>query len=114
MFEENYLGCCGAFCGTCKVFKDNICKGCKLGYKEGMRDITKAKCKIKVCCLNHNFETCADCEKLSICEIINSFYQKNGYKYKKYREAIYYIKSNGYKPFLEIANKWTIQYGKYQ
>jgi len=30
-----FIGCCGAYCKTCKAFIDGSCKGCKLGYQEG-------------------------------------------------------------------------------
>ncbi len=51
------VGCCGAYCGACKVIKDNLCKGCKLGYADGARNISKAKCKIKVCCLKNQYNS---------------------------------------------------------
>lgn len=69
---------------------------------------------MKICCMNNNFITCADCDKYPSCEIIQNFHNKNGYKYKKYKEAIIYIRRNGYKKFLEIADKWSMQYGKYK
>lgn len=108
------IGCCGAYCGTCRVIKDGLCKGCKLGYDSGERDIDKARCKIKVCCLKKGLDSCADCTELSSCSILNIFYNKNGYKYKKYKEAIEYIQENGYAKFLEIAANWTNVYGKYK
>lgn len=108
------IGCCGAYCGTCKVFKENLCKGCKLGYADGTRDISKARCKMKVCCIKKQLNSCADCDEYDSCDIIQSFYKKNGYKYKKYNEAIDFIRSNGYEKFLKIADDWKMQYGKYQ
>jgi hypothetical protein len=108
------IGCCGAYCGRCKVLEENACKGCKLGYINGERDISKAKCKIKICCINKKFFSCADCDEYNSCEIIQGFHNKNGYKYKKYKEAIIFIRENGYERFLEIANKWNMQYGKYK
>jgi hypothetical protein len=30
------------------------------------------------------------------CNIVGNWYLKNGYKYKKYKEAIYFIKENDY------------------
>jgi len=41
-----YIGCCGAYCKTCKPFITKNCKGCKIGYEPGGRDLSKAKCKI--------------------------------------------------------------------
>jgi hypothetical protein len=108
------VGCCGAYCGTCKVMRDGSCKGCKLGYADGTRDISKARCKMKVCCLENQFRSCADCSKYSSCDIIQGFYAKKGYKYKKYREAIEFIRVNGYEEFLKKADGWKMQYGKFR
>lgn len=107
------IGCCGAFCGTCKVRKENACIGCKVGYGTGERDLTKAKCKMKTCCISKGHTTCADCKTLNECSVINEFYNKNGYKYKKYKEAVSYIGTHGYSSFLKQTEKWTMQYGKY-
>jgi hypothetical protein len=108
------IGCCGAYCGTCKVKQENHCKGCKLGYADGTRDISKAKCKIKVCCLANHFNSCADCDKYDSCDIIQTFHNKNGYKYKKYKDALDFIRLNEYRAFIGIADKWKMQYGKYK
>ena len=107
------LGCCGAYCGTCPALGDQ-CRGCKLGYQDGTRDISKAKCEIKVCCITKGFESCADCECYGDCHIAETFYEKKGHKYKKYREAIEFIRSNGYPAFLRSADTWKAAYGRYE
>jgi hypothetical protein len=43
------IGCCGAYCKTCRPLIEGYYKGCKLGYDEWNRDINHAKCKMKVC-----------------------------------------------------------------
>lgn len=106
------LGCCGAYCRTCLVLKAKTCLGCKSGYRAGKRDISKAKCKIKICCIKNGYASCADCNNFNSCKTIQGFYGKNGYKYKKYREALEYIRIKGYASFIRIANEWKIQYGK--
>jgi len=108
------IGCCGAYCVTCRAWKEQACKGCKIGYANGKRDINKARCKIKVCCIGNGYNSCADCPDLQVCQIINTFFSKKGYKYGKYRQAIEYIKQNGYVAFIAIADKWTNAYGKYE
>lgn len=108
------IGCCGAYCKPCRALIDGSCRGCKLGYESGGRDINKAKCKIKVCCFKERkFETCADCPDYSSCRIIQDFYKKKGYKYKKYQQATEFIRENGYAKFLKIANNWKGPYGKF-
>ncbi len=68
---------------------------------------------MKVCCIEKKLNTCADCDTYSICELIQGFYGKKSYKYKKYEEATLFIKEKGYSSFLEVADGWKIQYGKY-
>ncbi|MDD5127989.1 MAG: DUF3795 domain-containing protein [Dehalococcoidales bacterium] len=108
------IGCCGAYCGTCRAYlADNVCRGCKLGYESGARDINKSRCVIKRCCFkDKKFETCAECPDYACCAIIQGFYRKNGYKYQKYRQAIEFIREKGYEAFLSIADGWKGPYGK--
>jgi hypothetical protein len=108
------IGCCGAYCKTCKEFRNSRCQGCKIGYNDGKRDIKKAKCKIKVCSIGKGLNSCADCDNYTTCEIIQGFYRKKSYKYKKYEEATLFIRAKGYSNFLEIADNWKNQYGKYK
>ena len=110
------IGCCGAYCRTCRAYTSGgNCLGCKLGYDTDGRDINKAKCKIKLCCFrDRGLETCADCPEYNSCDIINGLYNKNGYKYSKYRQATEYIRINGYKKFIAIADRWKGPYGKYR
>jgi len=84
-----------------------------LGYLDGQRDIDKAKCKMKVCCIKRNYNSCSECPDLSTCMLINEFHGKNGYKYKKYRQAIEYVRANGYADFLKIADSWDGAYDNY-
>ena len=110
---KRYIGCCGAYCKNCKPLIENFCKGCKLGFDTGERDIKKAKCKIKLCCFrDHKFDTCADCSKLDSCDILGRWYAHQSYKYKKYKEAIEFIRKNGYARFIKFANQWKGAYGK--
>jgi len=111
---RRYIGCCGAYCKTCKPFIEGFCKGCKIGFDTKERDINKAKCKIKICCFkDKNLDTCADCRELESCEIIGNWFAKSGYKYLKYKQAIFFIKEHGYSEFVAIADKWKNAYGKY-
>jgi hypothetical protein len=110
---RRFIGCCGAYCKTCKPFVEGSCKGCKIGFDTGERDIRKAKCKMKLCCFaEKKFATCADCPDLESCELIQNWFSKKGYKYKKYKEAIEFIKNKGYEKFIRSTNRWTGAYGK--
>ncbi len=89
------------------------CRGCKLGYDTRERDFSKAKCRIKLCCFrDKKLETCADCPDFSTCDIVKSFYYKNGVKYSKYRENIEFIMANGYEEFFRLADNWKGPYGR--
>ena len=69
---------------------------------------------MKVCCFKErNFETCADCPDYPSCGIIQGFYNKKGYKYKKYRQSIEFIRKKGYNNFIKIADNWKGPYGKF-
>ncbi len=107
------IGCCSAYCGTCRALKDGACKGCKLGYDDGMRDIRAARCAMKRCCLiEKKFETCADCPGYEACKIIQDFFNKKGYKYKKYRQSLEFIRKYGYQKFIQSARSWKCAYGR--
>lgn len=107
------VGCCGAYCKTCSVLIEGYCRGCKLGYESGERDINKTKCRIKACCFKERkFETCADCPDYPSCPIIQNFHNKKSYKYKKYRQSIEYIRKNSYAKFIKMAIGWKGAYGK--
>ena len=106
------IGCCGAYCGTCKARKTNDCKGCKLGYAEGERDISRAKCKKKLCCFrDKGLQTCADCKEFDDCDTVQSWYAK-GYKYSRYKKALEYVREHGYEDFLKRAEKWSDASGR--
>ena len=108
-----HIGCCGAYCETCRELMGEHCRGCKLGYESGGRDINRARCKIKVCCFrDRKLETCADCPDYPSCELIMSFQDKPGYKYRKYKQAIDFIREHGYDEFLERARTWKGPYGR--
>jgi hypothetical protein len=100
------IGCCGAYCKTCKAMQTGTCKGCKHGYESGARDISKARCKIKVCCVTKGYATCADCSLYEECPVIQPFHHHKGYKYGKYRQAVAFIRENGYEAFLRVADGW--------
>ena len=106
------IGCCGAVCKTCPPYKENICRGCEIGYKTGVRALTKAKCAIKQCCMTKGLAMCGDCDEFLSCNMIQDFYRKNGYKYKKYKESMDFIREHGYDDFLQKITTWKRAYGK--
>jgi hypothetical protein len=108
------IGCCGAYCKTCKPFTDGYCKGCKIGYESGERDLSRAKYKIKICCFKDNkLETCSDCVKYSNCSIFNNRFKSGSYSHKKYQEALFFINNHGYDEFIQMASNWKSSTGKF-
>jgi Protein of unknown function (DUF3795) len=89
-----------------KYPNERICQGCKLGYASGKRDLSKAKCLIKVCCLKvKELATCIDCPGYP-CQVLGEFWSKKGWKYKQYRKQLEFIKQYGYEEFLKRADLW--------
>ncbi|MEJ2281196.1 MAG: DUF3795 domain-containing protein [Candidatus Bathyarchaeota archaeon] len=112
------IGCCGAYCRTClnwqkeKYPNKRTCRGCKLGYESENRDLSKSKCKIKVCCfVEKQLETCVDCQDYP-CKLLETFWNKKGWKYNQYKKQLEYIKQNGYTKYLDIADTWKKAHGK--
>jgi hypothetical protein len=106
------IGCCAAVCATCPPYLDGVCRGCKVGYDTGARHLDRAKCRIKVCCLRKGLVSCGDCGDFDTCSSLQGLYSKNGYKYRKYRQSMEFIRRYGYERFLEQAAEWTKAYGK--
>lgn len=109
------IGCCGAYCKTCiqhqreKYPNEKSCRGCKIGYETGTRNIDRAKCKIKVCCFKEKrLQTCADCSNYP-CETLEVFFSKGR---AKYRKQLDFIRDHGYQKFLKNADRWKGPSGK--
>lgn len=111
--SEIYIGCCGTYCKTCKAFVNGSCKGCKIGYDTKERDINKAKCKIKICCLKEKkLVSCADCKQFSDCGIFNTKFKIGTRDNRKCQESLNFIKNEGYDKFLLKAKNWKSHIGK--
>ena len=100
-----------SYCGTCREYL-KTCKGCKPGYLDGSRDLNRARCKMKKCCLIRGHITCGDCEEYDRCEIIQSFPTHPGSKYSKYNKALEYIRPHDSAAFIKAAENWKNAYGK--
>ena len=90
------IGCCG-----------------KQGYLDGARDMGRAKCRMKKCCLTKGHITCADCGEDEHCEIMQFCLNHPGYKYSKYKQALEFIRAHDYAAFMKAAENWKNAYGKY-
>ena len=95
------IAACGLYCGACKKFLNGKCPGCKENEKASW-------CKIRKCCQEKGFHTCADCDKVvENCKIHNNFVGKIfAFLFNSDRTAcIRYIRENGEDAFAEKMAK---------
>jgi hypothetical protein len=64
--EKQLVAYCGLYCGSCGAYQRGKCEACKPGG--GF-----SACKIRICCEEKNYETCAECNYFETCTILNSF-----------------------------------------
>ncbi len=76
-------------------------------------DLSRARYKTRLCCLDRGAATRADCDEFVSCEVLQSCLAKRGYRYRKYREALGFIRANGYDEFVRLADGWKAPYGRY-
>jgi hypothetical protein len=48
------VAACGLYCGACRKHRSGRCPGCLANEKAGW-------CKVRSCCLEHGYASCADC-----------------------------------------------------
>jgi len=54
--DPNLVAHCGLYCGACRSYLRGRCPGCHENKKAGW-------CKVRSCCTEHGFATCADCRE---------------------------------------------------
>ncbi len=52
--DVKLIAFCGLYCGACGQYINESCPGCAENVKAGW-------CKIRSCCMEKNYKTCADC-----------------------------------------------------
>jgi Protein of unknown function (DUF3795) len=63
---------CGLYCGACKSFLDEKCKGCHENSKATW-------CKVRSCCMEKQITSCAECAEFAdprACGKFNNFMSK--------------------------------------
>jgi hypothetical protein len=53
--DKDLVAFCGLYCGACKAYLKEKCPGCRESAK-------RSWCKVRACCIEHGFATCADCK----------------------------------------------------
>ena len=70
--DKNLTAFCGLYCGACKAFLREKCAGCRESEK-------RSWCKVRTCCIERSFTTCADCKDFpdpTDCRKFNNFISK--------------------------------------
>ena len=104
------IGTCGLFCGACRKLLNEKCPGCNPTDTDtpGLRQpLTKGlqRCKIRRCCQEKGFHTCAECNKdVKECKIHNNFAGKLfAFLFNSDRAAcIHYIREHGEESFAKM------------
>jgi len=56
--DASLVAYCGLYCGACRAYLKERCQGCH-------ENIKATWCKIRSCCINNQYSTCADCKEFS-------------------------------------------------
>lgn len=56
--DTNMVAYCGLYCGACKRYLRDKCGGCN-------DNIKAIWCKIRACCINNKYASCAECKEFS-------------------------------------------------
>jgi hypothetical protein len=70
--DVNLMGYCGLYCGACGKYRCGRCPGCHENQRAGW-------CKVRACCLENGYATCADCRLVADprnCKKFNNFIAK--------------------------------------
>ncbi len=90
---------CGLYCGACGAYLKGRCPGCHENAKA-------AWCKVRACCREYHYASCADCRQVGAvaeCRKFNNFMSKLfGLLFRSDRAAgIARIKAKGYPAFAQ-------------
>lgn len=70
--NKELIAYCGLYCGCCKKYIEEKCKGCSENEKASW-------CKIRSCCIENEYSSCAECETIpdiKQCNKLNNFISK--------------------------------------
>ncbi len=92
--DVNAISRCGLYCGACKKYRSGACSGCAENDKATW-------CKIRSCCHEHGYASCADCQEhadATDCETFDNLMGRFfGLLFRSNRPGcIQYIKEHGY------------------
>ena len=109
--DRTLIAYCGLYCGACKKFLKGKCPGCE-GYEKA------TWCKVRTCCKEHQYSSCADCgilENPDECGKLNNFIARFfSFIFRSDRNAsLAFIRGNGYESYAsEMAEKGMMSFKK--
>ena len=105
--DKSLVAYCGLYCGSCKKYLTEKCPGCHQNDKATW-------CKIRSCCMERGYASCADCTEFSdpmACKKFNNFISKIfAMIFKSDRAAcIAKIRETGYEGFAAFMAENKLQ-----
>lgn len=70
--DQRLVAYCGLYCGACQKYLKNKCVGCHKNDKASW-------CKIRSCCIDEHYSSCADCRDYldkNECKKFNNLFSK--------------------------------------
>ncbi len=97
--NSDLLAYCGLYCRNCRTFINGKCPGC-------MKNSKASWCKIRTCCIDNKYSTCAECKTSNPreCKFYNNFISKAfSVLFRSDRPAsIEYIKAKGSEAYISL------------
>jgi len=104
--DKNLIAYCGLYCGACRAYLKGSCVGCRENKKATW-------CKIRTCCEENGFASCADCKSVELmeCPKYNTFISRLiGVLLNSDRSAcIKMIREKGYDEFAVAMTEYKRQ-----
>ena len=111
--SEQLVSYCGLYCGACSAYQKGTCMGCKgdspncgIGYR---------KCKVRPCCIEKGYSTCAECKEhpsVQKCKDFNPMLMRVGCFVTRTSRAkgIEMIQEKGTQAFMDLlaSKKWVV------
>lgn len=103
IIDKSLIAKCGLYCAACTRFLKEKCQGCDQYEKATW-------CKVRSCCIENNYTSCAECEEFenpADCNKYNTFIARLfGFIFNSDRKAcIQLIKETSYEKFAEEMAK---------
>ena len=103
--DSRYVAACGLYCGACRKYLNDKCPGCRQNEKATW-------CRIRSCCLEKGFKTCAECSQVvTDCKLYSNWVSRVfAFVFNSDRPAcIRFIKDQGEQAFAEEMTKRQCQ-----